>query len=161
MQLIDAAGRPVTDGAEGEVVISNLVNRATVLLNYRLGDAAALLGQRCACGRTLPLCSYLGRTKSAWVDLGRGETIHAQALRLAVRDDPDVWRYQIVQEAGREFLLRVVPRPDSDRTAIAARLAAGLGEYLPTGCAVRTEFVTDLPRTTSGKVQPVVTLGPQ
>jgi phenylacetate-coenzyme A ligase PaaK-like adenylate-forming protein/predicted lipid-binding transport protein (Tim44 family) len=35
-----ADGRPVPDGEPGEVVVSNLVNRGTVLLNYRLGDVA-------------------------------------------------------------------------------------------------------------------------
>jgi hypothetical protein len=41
----------------GEVVVSNLVNRETVLLNYRLGDVAASLPDRCPCGRSLPLLS--------------------------------------------------------------------------------------------------------
>jgi phenylacetate-coenzyme A ligase PaaK-like adenylate-forming protein len=45
-------GAPSPSGERGEVVISNLVNRATVLLNYRLGDFARLSPDSCDCGRT-------------------------------------------------------------------------------------------------------------
>jgi phenylacetate-coenzyme A ligase PaaK-like adenylate-forming protein len=127
-----------------------------VLLNYRLGDLATLLSRPCDCGRTLPLSSYLGRTKSAWLDLGDGNAIHAQALRLVLRAEVDIWRYQIVQEAARRFLLRVVASPQCDRQITAERLVRGLGESLPAGSSVRIEFVADLPRGASGKVQPVV-----
>ena len=156
VRLIGADGHQAVDGAEGEVVISNLVNRGTMLLNYRLGDLATLLTGPCRCGRTLPLCSYLGRTKAAWLDIGDGYTIHAQALRLVLRSERDIWRYQIVQETERRFLLRVVASPDCDREATSERLAERICEQLPAGSAVRTEFVADLPRAASGKVQPVV-----
>src|SRR3990170_3767375 len=36
VKIVDAEGRRVANGKKGEVVISNLVNRGTVLLNYRL-----------------------------------------------------------------------------------------------------------------------------
>ena len=40
VRLLDASGAPAATGESGEVVLSNLVNRGTVLLNYRLGDMA-------------------------------------------------------------------------------------------------------------------------
>jgi phenylacetate-CoA ligase len=158
VRLIGSDGHQVANEAEGEVVISNLVNRGTVLLNYRLGDLATQLTGPCRCRRTLPLCSYLGRTKAAWFDLGDGNAIHVQALRLVLRAERDIWRYQIVQEAERRFLVRVVARPRCDREATAERLTRRMCEQLPAGSAVRAEFVADLPRGASGKVQPVVGL---
>ena len=41
VRIIDSRGRDAEPGQPGEVILSNLVNRATVLLNYRLGDLAA------------------------------------------------------------------------------------------------------------------------
>jgi phenylacetate-CoA ligase len=38
VRTVDAAGRTLPPGQSGDIVISNLTNRATVLLNYRLGD---------------------------------------------------------------------------------------------------------------------------
>lgn len=48
------SGMRVAPGSKGEVVISNLVNRASVPLNYKLGDVVTLSAAQCACGRTLP-----------------------------------------------------------------------------------------------------------
>jgi phenylacetate-CoA ligase len=157
-RLIRGDGGEAAHGVPGEVVVSNLVNRGTVLLNYRLGDLATTLQAPCPCGRTLPLCSYLGRTKAGWLDLGSGQTIHAQFLRLALEREPEIWRYQIVQEAKRGFGLRLVPSPNCDRGGIAGRVLERFREQLGDGTAVRIDFVSDLPRGPSGKVQPVVTL---
>ena len=41
VKIVNRTGARMADGERGEVVISNLVNRATVLLNYRIGDVAA------------------------------------------------------------------------------------------------------------------------
>src|SRR5262249_9189211 len=53
-RVVRAAGRPAGPGEDGEIVISNLSNRATVLLNYRLGDVVTVSATACPCGRSLP-----------------------------------------------------------------------------------------------------------
>ena len=40
VEIVDEHGRPVPHGTEGEVSITNLVNRGTILLRYRLEDRA-------------------------------------------------------------------------------------------------------------------------
>ena len=42
VRIVDEEGRDVPAGESGEVLVSNLVNRGTVLLNYRLGDQGSL-----------------------------------------------------------------------------------------------------------------------
>jgi phenylacetate-CoA ligase len=63
-------------GELGEVVISNLVNRATVLLNYRLGDFARLSDERCSCGRTSRILSAVEGRVSELVHLASGDIVH-------------------------------------------------------------------------------------
>jgi phenylacetate-CoA ligase len=158
IRLLADDGGEAAAGTAGEIVVSNLVNRGTVLLNYHLGDMATAEPDACSCGRTLPLSAYLGRTKSAWIDFGDGHKIHAQTMRLVLRHAPEILRYQVVQAAERRLLIRLVPRPACDRPAVAERLLAGLSEQLPDGVALEVQFVADLPRGPSGKVQPIVTL---
>ena len=158
MRLIAADGRETRDGEPGEVVVSNLVNRGTVLLNYRLGDVVARTGERCSCGRTLPLCSYPERRGTRWLNLGDGITIHSQALQLVLRTEMGISRYQIVQEAPRRFLLRLVAAPSSDRESMRSRILAQFRKQLGDGVAVRVEFVSDLPTSPGGKIQAVVCL---
>lgn len=158
IRLVDSDGRAVEGEGRGEVVVSNLVNAGTVLINYRLGDIVSAVTKPCPCGRTLPLCSYLGRSKAAWLDLSDGRMVHAQGLKAVLRHEQQVWRYQIVQVAPQRFLLRLVTSPDCDRTATAARLRDRLCEQLPEDTAVDVEFLSDLPRAHSGKIQPVIPL---
>jgi phenylacetate-CoA ligase len=158
IRLIDANGGEVKRGDAGELVVSNLVNRGTMLLNYRIGDRLAPVAEPCPCGRRLPLVSYLSRTKSAWLDLGRGERVHVQALRAPLRHEQELWRYQIVQEAPQVLALRLVSRPAADRAAIGSRLRERLSASLPDGVMLQIDFVDDLPRSPSGKIQPVVPL---
>ena len=53
VRIVGDDGQTLPPGQQGQVVISNLVNRATVLLNYRLGDVASISTARCACGACL------------------------------------------------------------------------------------------------------------
>ena len=39
VEIVDERGRSVPDGEEGDVVITNLINRGTILIRYRLEDA--------------------------------------------------------------------------------------------------------------------------
>ena len=50
------------DGAEGELVLTHLVNRSAPLLRFRTRDHVRLGVGPCACGRTAPRVRCIGRT---------------------------------------------------------------------------------------------------
>jgi phenylacetate-CoA ligase len=158
VRLVRPDGVTAPPGEGGEVVISNLVNHGSVLLNYRLGDLATPVPGTCPCGRNLPMLSFLESRVTAWLDLGDGRTLHPQATRLQLSGERDLWRYQIVQEEKRRFLLRAIVSPQCDRGAAAPRLAALIRKGLGDDVDVRVEFVEDLPRGRGGKVQSVIAL---
>lgn len=56
-EIVDDAGKPVAPGEEGWIVATGLHNFAQSMLRYNTRDRAiaAAEGERCACGRTLPL----------------------------------------------------------------------------------------------------------
>ena len=80
MRLLDPGGREVPKGEPGEVVICNLVNRGTVLFNYRLGDLAAWLPGPYPCGRRLPLLSFIQRRVADWLQTPSGRCLHPEAV---------------------------------------------------------------------------------
>lgn len=161
VRLVRPDGGTAPPGEGGEVVISNLVSRGSVLLNYRLGDLAAPVAGSCPCRRTLPMLSFLEARASAWLHLGGGRSVHPHAARLPFRRERDLWRYQVVQEERRRFLVRAVLNPGCDRERMRERLAGLLRESLGEGVEVRVEPVEDLPRSANGKVQTVVALPPE
>jgi phenylacetate-CoA ligase len=160
VRIVDADGLELAVGEEGDVVVSNLHARGTVLLNYRLGDRAARLGEGCDCGRSLPLLSLLRGRSDEWIVNPRGERVHGQGVRSLMRRRPEVLRYQVVQESPTSFRAAIVA-PGADPTELAAWLGDGMREWLGEAVAVETSLVEDLPRAAGGKIRPVVSLVPE
>ena len=159
VRIVDPEGRDVADGESGEVLISNLANRATVLINYRQGDIARRI-EPCDCGRALPMISRLEGRTAEWLTLPDGTTMHPQSVRMLLRMERSIRRYQVVQEQPDRFLLSLVTPPDADRPGMASRLERKFADQFGAGTTTRVEFVDDLPRTPAGKVRPVVAWSP-
>jgi len=64
IEIIDPeTGENLPDGEEGEVVLTNLIRKATPLLRYRTRDLASIYTDACPCGRTHRRLSRItGRT---------------------------------------------------------------------------------------------------
>jgi phenylacetate-CoA ligase len=121
LRLVDAGGESVPQGQVGEVVVSNLYNRGSVLLNYRLGDLAVLSREPCPCGRTLPrLANLEGRVRDPiYLPNGRFVTHYIADLifyRLSPRQGGEVLQYQLIQWELDRFELRLAT---VDRAAFA------------------------------------------
>lgn len=158
VRLVDGSGRAVVPGERGEVVVSNLVNRAMVLLNYRLGDLAALLPGPCPCGRSLPMMSYPEGRSYDWFELPSGRSLTAFAVNQAFRDEPGVLQYQLVQEDPRSYRIAVVVREPFDLAAFEARAAARLAGLVGEPVALRAATVPAIARTETGKVRPFISM---
>jgi phenylacetate-CoA ligase len=157
VRIVDAAGNDVAAGEPGDVIVSNLVNDATVLLNYRLGDRAALVTERCACGRTLPrMTQPLGRLDD-WIVVGETR-IHSQSVRTIFTNEAEILQYQVVQRGPREFRVSLMTRTAVADAAMTQRIADGFRARLGESVSVDVTRVDDLPRTSRGKVRAIVPL---
>lgn len=152
MRLVDDRGATVPPGTPGELVVSNLVNRATVLLNYRLGDRGVLARDPCPCGRSLPLLERFDGRQSEMFAVGGGRQVSSLELEGMLRAElRDVLKVQFAQPAADRLVLRVVPLGSIDgrglRDAVAARLAPVLGG----SGEVTVEVVDEIAPAPSGK----------
>ncbi|MBE0616620.1 MAG: phenylacetate--CoA ligase family protein [Proteobacteria bacterium] len=156
LYLADPQGRPVADGEPGEVVISNLLNRATVLLNYRLGDIAALDRDPCPCGRTVPRLRSLEGRADELLTLPDGDALDPSRIKGLFLRRRDVELYQVVQRGPRSFHVRVQPVPGALTADLEASLQAELLQLLGVGTAVRIEFVEEIPTDGQTKFRAIV-----
>lgn len=157
VRLVDEDGRDVEPGRVGIVVVSNLVNRATVLLNYRLGDRARFLDGPCACGRTLPRLSLPQGREDDWIVRPGGERLHPQAVRTLFTDERrSIRAYRIVQLAIDRFRVEAVPETGIDHRSTARRIEEKFTCRLGPGTAVEMRWVDAVERTAGGKVRPFV-----
>lgn len=158
VRIIDSRGRDTEPGQPGEVVLSNLVNRATVLLNYRLGDLASSVAEPCPCGRTLPLISApVGRADQI-IELPGGSEVHPIFFHGVCLSVPGIVQYQVRQTEPAALLVSLVTAPDADGRAVERGIQAGLQERFGTSVKTEVRFVDELERTRGGKTLAVISL---
>jgi phenylacetate-CoA ligase len=107
VRVVREDGTDAPHGEPGEVIVSNLVNRGMVLLNYRLGDVAALLPDACGCGRGFRLLGAVQGRVDEIVRLADGRRVHPFSVAAAVHQE-GLLRFRLSQEARARFLLEVV-----------------------------------------------------
>jgi phenylacetate-CoA ligase len=156
VRVVDGDGRTLPAGERGEIVVSNLTNRATVLLNYKLGDLVTLDVDPCPCGRTLPTLARIEGRADDLVALPDGDVRHPIALLHALQSVPGVVGVQVVQEEVARFTLRAVCAAGTDWPPTARRLRETLAATLGHPLSVDAVRVEELPREAGGKVRAVI-----
>ncbi len=157
VRIVDGEGHDVAPGESGEVVVSNLVNRATVLINYRQGDRATLAPGRCACGRALPLLERLEGRTSDVLHLADGREVLDHVLIHACKKVlANVLQFQIVEEQPGTFRWRIVPASGTDGEGLVAALRAHAAAVLGPGNALTIELTERIEIPRGGKLSRVV-----
>ncbi len=140
IEIVDPqSGAPLGEGQKGEIVITNLDARGTVLLRFKTGDIATggLTTEPCPnCKRTVPRIMGDIERKVLYTELqgkdGNYEFNGNQLRRLMfAREDVLVWFAEITRQ-GTEDTLRVVIKNVSgtDETAVLQSVEANLkAEY--------------------------------
>jgi phenylacetate-CoA ligase len=158
LEMQSADGR-TGDTLAGELVCTGLLNPAMPLIRYRTGDRGSLApaGQRCDCGRTLPIVETIdGRVDDMFytVDgrrVGRIDPVFKTSL--AVREA------QVVQESLERIRVRFVPGPGFTGATghlIAERIRQRLGSV-----QVVLEPLESIPRGAHGKFRGAICAIPQ
>ena len=161
IELIDpetGAAKPIADGAEGELVLTHLVNRSAPLLRFRTRDHVRLNVGRCACGRASPRVRCIGRTDDMLIV--RGVNVFPSAVREVVNEfQPAVAGVVVIrprakgirQEPPLPVSVEITPGADVEglRERIRGRLREKLLvtteiELLPAGSLPRSEYKSKL-----------------
>jgi phenylacetate-CoA ligase len=156
VRAVDQNGAGVGPGEPGEIVISNLVNRATVLLNYKLGDVVTLGESPCPCGRTLPTIQRLAGRVDDLIALPRGQKVHSLTLLSGLQAVPGVVQVQVAQEELRRFLLLAVCTGETDWDQARRDLGTAMRSVLGDDIALEARRVEAIPPGRSGKVRAVI-----
>jgi len=140
---VGAASRP---GEAGEVVISNLVNYATVLLNYPMGDVATLSADACPCGRTQRVLSEVqGRVEDV-LRLPGGATLHPRAVWAVLKDDRSILQYQLIQHDLGRFELKLATLDAATFAPARERALRALRPLLGADAELQASWHEDLGR---------------
>ena len=155
MELLDAEGRPVPPGVDGEVVATGFINPVMPLVRYRLGDMARWAEAPCPCGSSFPgIEAIAGR-----VD----DVIITPTGRRVGRLDPifkavgSLHEARIVQTAPPKVRMELVVTDAftaEDESNLVNELQARIGNEM----VIEVVRRKSLPRTRGGKLRSVVSL---
>ena len=102
------------DTGHGDILVTDLLNRAFPLLRYRIGDRGRHLKHPCPCGRPFPLIDYIhGRTVDV-ITLDDDSTVPGEFWSTIFSNQADrVRSFQVHQHADRRIVIRFEPhQPD-------------------------------------------------
>ncbi len=156
VRVVDVDGHPVAPGSRGEIVISNLTNRASVILNYKLGDVVTLSREACACGRTLPTIERIDGRAEDFIVLEDGRTMHALVALAPLLRVPGVIQVQLVQEDAHRAVLRVVCTAEQAWSSVHRDLSVAWRSTLGDALALRIERTDTIAPEANGKVKAVI-----
>jgi phenylacetate-CoA ligase len=156
VRVVKPDGSPAGPGQRGEIVISNLSNRATVLLNYRLGDLVTMPEAPCSCGRTLPTIEAIAGRAGDMLLMPDGQSRHSLALIAPLQAVPGVVQLQLVQERQAELTVRVVCDAGGHWPSIKDSVERLAERLLDGGISVSACRVAEIPREPSGKARAVI-----
>lgn len=147
VEVLDDGGRQCHPGETGRVVITDLVNWATPVIRYDIGDWATV-GDRCSCGRrSATLQRVMGRTRNLVVHPDGRRNWPLTGFK-GFGDIAPIRQYQVVQHAVDDVELRVVCRDElsvEQSAELVALVQRFLGHPFPLRIT-RQAAPFDLPR---------------
>ena len=105
--------QPVGPGELGELVITDLRNRASPLIRYRIGDVGRYFIGPCACGFEGLLFSVDGRLEETVVTRGGRAVTGTEMIDCLLARD-EIAFAKVIQTGDAEFLIDVVPAPNAE-----------------------------------------------
>lgn len=118
-------GRPVKEGEEGEVIVTQLYRYSMPLIRYSPGDLAVPAEAPCPCGVGLPMLQTLEGRALDVIRLPDGRLFIG--FNRLLSNVTEIDRFQVVQQAIDHFQVNVVPGA-SFRPEVLARIEKMLHE---------------------------------
>ena len=130
VELIRPDGTEALAGELGEVVVTDLRNRAMPLIRYRLADHA-IRGENCRCGRGMPVIEAIKGREYDFVQTPDGRLFHGEFFMYAIEDLRDdgieIERFRVIQTSPTDLRVELQTRDSRARSATLDRLSRELG----------------------------------
>ena len=155
VEILDPEGRPVPEGASGEIVVTDLYSREVPFVRYATGDVGALSSRRCNCGRPLPLLENIQGRTTDFIVAPDGTILHALSVIYILREIEGIEQFKIRQKEVHRFHVQLV-KNQNFKMENESRIRDGLRQRLRAPVEVTIEYVPSIPPERSGKFRHVI-----
>lgn len=148
VEVVDSNGTPVADGTCGWILVTDLMNHAMPLIRYQIGDIGYLDSSPCACGRSGPRLTVLGRAHDVLVTPKGQWRTHDDVVDFC-QSFPGVHACVVDCLKNDRYNLTVV----ADRRAALDKdaFAQAFGDWAGTSGRVSVRMATTIPAEAGGK----------
>lgn len=151
VELLRPDGSAANNGEEGEVVVTDLINRGMPLVRYRVEDVAVWSQQPCECGRGSPtLSKIVGRVADFLIKSDGTLVAGVSLVERTLTAIPGLDQMQLVQET-REHLVANVVAGGSFSDQSLSSLRQELSEVFGSAMTIDIRLLPGLPQERSGK----------
>ncbi len=144
-------GQPVEDGEFGDILVTDYNNKGMPLIRYKLGDVGRLSSKVCDCGRTLPLLESIEGRNGDFFVAQDGSLVHGEYFTHLFYGIEDISKFQVIQENMNETYIKIVTSNEDVNSENIQNIITKTKGILGKNCRVIIQFVTDIPKTSSGK----------
>ncbi len=129
LEIVDDQGRATAPGERGRILVTDLRNHAFGLLRYEIGDVGAWGPPGpCPCGCPWPRIERVWGRTSDFLTTPGGERVHGEWFTHLFYGRDDVRRFQVVQPARDEIVVRTVgPATAEDLAGVIEQIRARFG----------------------------------
>lgn len=138
-EILDDQGQPLPPGSSGEIVVTELRNKAMPLLRYRMNDHGVMDWGRCQCGYEGPGLLPLGGRSSDYIVLPSGQQVSPYLITTRIENIDQLIQYQVEQDSPTSLLARTVWRtpPTAEQlTAVRSAIADAVGDSMELGVKI-------------------------
>ncbi len=152
VEVLRPDGGACKPGELGELVITDLANRAMPFIRYRIGDSAAWAANPCSCGRGLPVLARVEGRAFDLVHTPSGGALSGTFWTLLTRHvSKRITNFQVRQSRiGSAVILMVTVDRQPLTTSEEGLLRQKVAEAAP-DLSLRIEYAEAVPETRGGK----------
>lgn len=152
LELLDEQDQPVGLGQTGRVVVTSFYNFAMPLIRYAIGDYATYTAERCGCGRSSRAFSKVDGRERNLFKFVDGSTFWPSLRIEEFQDIVPFQQWQLTQDKPDHIVASLVVS-DHDVNFDRILFQNLMRKALHPDLDVSFEFVSEIPRTKSGKFE--------
>jgi phenylacetate-CoA ligase len=152
VEVVDDQDRPVM-GTVGNIVVTDLTNRAMPLIRYKIGDKGVMTDGVCSCGRTFPMLKEIVGRVSETLKTEEGHEIHDMYFLWKLSRAPGLVRFRVIQDSLTHIRVEIEHDGSVDREVTSRWIHDALEDLQRYRVSHSLEYVAAIPLTGAGKMR--------
>jgi phenylacetate-CoA ligase len=161
VEILSDDGHTLTEGENGNIVVTTLTNYSMPLLRYKVGDMGVLTKKECRCGRSTDRIVDISGRSSDMIKINGGIISPFFIIHLfgVVHNPQWLEKFQVIQKSEKIFFVKLVINNDFDKTKVIREtvpITKDLEKVLGPDVNINYTVVDEIQNTESGKYRYVV-----